>query len=99
MASKESSAPALIGHVASRLTELPPDDLNLVVDFVDYLEKRRRSARHTGTGLGAEARHRASLLNDVPREQLVSRFAELADEVRQEAIKKGTAVEGDWMGD
>lgn len=99
MARRESSAPALIGHVATRLTELPPDDLHLVVDFVDYLKKRQPTAGRSGTGLSAEARRRASLLDDVPREQLVSRFAELADEVRQEAIEKGTAVDGDWMGD
>lgn len=100
MARKESSAPVLIGHVATRLTELPPEDLHLVVDFLDYLEKRRASPPlKSGAALRAEARRRAGLLQDVPREQIVARFAELTEEIRQEAIEKGTAVEGDWLSD
>ena len=47
----------------------------------------------------AEARRRATLLRDVPREEIVARFLELAEEIRREAIAKGTAVEGDWQGD
>jgi hypothetical protein len=49
--------------------------------------------------LRAEARRRAALLKDVPREQLVARFLTLGDEIRREAVRKGTAVDGDWTGD
>ncbi|MFL6201796.1 MAG: hypothetical protein ACJ76J_21695 [Thermoanaerobaculia bacterium] len=84
-------------QVAARLTELPPEDLRLVVDFLDYLKARRPASR--GARLRIEARRRARLLQDVPREQLAVRFAELTEEVRREAIAKGTAVEGDWVGD
>lgn len=91
-----------IGQVATRLTELPPEDLRLVVDFVEYLRERRPSASPKAVSaaeLRAEARHRAALLRDVPREQLARRFAELTEEIRREAIEKGTAIEGDWVGD
>jgi hypothetical protein len=47
----------------------------------------------------AEAQRRATLLRDVPREEIVARFRELTEEIRQEAITKGTAIEGDWRGD
>jgi hypothetical protein len=47
----------------------------------------------------AEARRRATLLRDVPREEIVARFWELAEDIRQEAVAKGTTVEGDWESD
>lgn len=104
MAGKESSTstPTLIGHVASRLTVLPPDDLRLVIDFLNLLEERhapKPAVPPSAVRLREEAKRRAGLLKDVPREQLVARFAELAEQVRQEAIEKGTAIEGDWVGD
>jgi hypothetical protein len=49
--------------------------------------------------IGTKAKRRASLLQQVPREQLAVRFAGLAEEIRREAIEKGTAVDGDWMSD
>jgi hypothetical protein len=101
MAANESSTPRLIGHVAARLTGLPPEDLRLVIDFLDLLEERHapRQAPSSVVRIREEAKRRARLLKDVPREQLVARFAELAEQVRQEAIEKGTAFEGDWVGD
>jgi hypothetical protein len=47
----------------------------------------------------AEVRKRARLLRDVPRAQLVARFVEVGEQIRQEAIANGTAVNGDWAGD
>jgi len=46
-----------------------------------------------------EARRRARLLHDVPREQMVARFVEVGEQIRQEAIAKGTAIDGDWTAD
>jgi hypothetical protein len=99
---RNEAAKVSIGQVVTRLTELPPEDLRLVVDFVEYLKKRRPPASRravSAADLRAEARRRASLLQDVPREQLATRFAELTEEIRNEAIEKGTAIEGDWVGD
>ena len=51
-------------------------------------------------GIRAEARRRTKLLREVPRAEIVSRFRELTEEeIRQEAIAKGTAIEGDWRRD
>lgn len=95
---RNEAAKVSVSQVAARLTELPPEDLRLVVDFLDYLKDRRPRSRKAAE-LRVEARRRARLLQDVPREQLVARFAELTEEIRREAIEKGTAVEGDWVGD
>ena len=101
MAGNETSTPALIGSVAARLTVLPPEDLRLIIDFLNLLEERHapQPTLSSVARIREEAKRRAALLKDVPREQLVARFAELAEQVRQEAIEKGTAIEGDWMGD
>ena len=97
-----ATATGVIGHLAMELTWLPEEDLPLVVEFVDYLKRQRRVATPSclsAAEMRVEARRRTSLLNNVPRTEIVARFRELTEEIRQEAIAKGTAVEGDWMGD
>ena len=47
----------------------------------------------TPAELRIEALRRAHLLQDVSREQLFVRFIELAEEIRSEAIEKGTAID------
>jgi len=96
-----SATKATIGRVASELTQLPEEDLLLVVEFVEFLKQRKaRSAQRLSlTEIQAEARRRAALLQDVPREEIVARFRELIEEIRQEAIAQGTAIEGDWVSD
>ncbi|HEX4960662.1 MAG TPA: hypothetical protein VF173_07470 [Thermoanaerobaculia bacterium] len=100
--SAQQSAPNVIGRVALKLTKLPEQDQRLVLELVDYLEEQHPPASakpKTPAKIRKEARHRAALLKDVPREQLVARFVELGDEIRREAIRRGTAIEGDWLGD
>ena len=96
---RNEAAKVSVSQVAARLTELPPEDLRLVVDFLDYLKERHPGSAHRVAAVRTEARRRARLLQDVPREQLFARFAELTEEIRREAIEKGTAIEGDWVGD
>jgi hypothetical protein len=93
--------PTLVGQVVSELTRLPEEDLSLVAEFVEFLKQRRTmpTQRLSPAEMRAEARRRATLLRDVPREEIVARFWELTEEIRQEAITKGTAIEGDWRGD
>ena len=69
---------------------------------MDYLKQQRQTTpkgRLTVAEMRAEARRRARLLREVPCAEIVSRFRELAEEIRQEAIAKGTAIEEDWRGD
>ena len=102
MPASASNPTALIGQMAMTLTELADDDLPVVVEFLDRLKQRRPAKpqhRLTTAEIRELAKHRAVLLADVPREQVAAQFAELAEEIRQEAIAKGTAIEGDWRGD
>jgi hypothetical protein len=97
-----SLAPQVIGQLALKLSSLPEEELQLVAEFVEWLEERRpvEPARpRSAAEIREEARRRARLLRDVPREQLIARFLEIGEQVRKEAIEKGTAIDGDWTGD
>lgn len=102
MPSKLAAAPQMIGQLALKLAELPEEDLQLVVEFVDHLGEKgsvESLSSLSAEEIREEARRRARLLRDVPREQLVARFIEVGEQIRQEAISKGTAIDGDWTGD
>jgi hypothetical protein len=102
MPSKSAAAPQVIGQLAVKLTELPEEDLQLVVAIVDHLGEKGPAdplSSLSAEEMREEARRRADLLRDVPREQLVARFIEVGEQIRQEAISKGTAIDGDWTGD
>ncbi len=101
MAVRDVTAHNMIGRVALELTRLPEEDLPLVIEFVDYLKRQRQAGpqRHLSVAeMRVEAQRRAELLRQVPRAEIVARFRELTEEIRREAIAKGTAVEGDWTG-
>lgn len=92
----------LIWQVTSELTALPEEDIPLVVEFVDYLKYRRRekpAPRRSAAEIRAEVKERAKLLDQIPREEIVHRFEELSESIRQDAIRRGVATDGDWTGD
>jgi hypothetical protein len=103
MPSKAASKPQVIFELAMKLTNLPEEDLELVIELVACLEEKHppeKAVRPASVEeIREESRRRARLLRDVPREQLVARFMEVGEQIRQEAIAKGTATEGDWTGD
>ena len=103
MPSRPASNPQSLGQLALKLSSLPDEDVQLVAEFVTFLEEKKRPSEPARVLSAAEirekARRRARLLRDVPREQLVARFFEVGEQIRQEAIAKGTAIDGDWRGD
>lgn len=62
-------------------------------------KSRTERKRRTAVGILANAKKRAALLRDVPRDQVAARFSQLAEEIRQTAVANGTAIDGDWTGD
>lgn len=91
----------LLEQVSGDLNTLPEEDLALVAAFVDYLKQRHPapSPRLSVAAIRAEAQRRAVALQTVPRAELVTRFQEVAEAVRQQAIAQGTAISGDWERD
>jgi excisionase family DNA binding protein len=93
---------AAIGGVALELAHLPAEDIFSAAQFVNRLRQQRAAVRPPPVSpaeIVAEARRQAALLSDVPRAEIAARFAVLAEEIRQQAIAQGTAIEGDWIGD
>jgi hypothetical protein len=99
---RETSMEQAVGHVVLELTQLPEEDVSLVAEFVTYLKGQRQAMpqnRKSASEIVAEARRQASMLNDVPRAQVVTQFESLVEQIRRQAIAQGTAFEGDWNGD
>ena len=96
MASIETTAESLIGHVVTQLTKLPKENLPVVVAFVDYLSNQAddTARRSIAKQLVGEAMRRVKSEGDMPRSEAVARFQQVAEAIRQEAIQKGTAIEG-----
>jgi hypothetical protein len=89
--------PALIGQVALKLSQLSAEEVSGVLAFLS--STKPAPVPRTPAEICELAKKRAALLRDVPREQVAARFTELAEEIRQEAVTKGTAIDGDWTGD
>ncbi len=102
MTIQSANTSELIGQVVLKLTQLAEEDLPLVVEFVDYLAQQRQSIhpkRLSTIQIKLEARRRAEEFKQIPRTEIVTRFQKLAEEIRQTAIDKNTAIEGDWLSD
>ncbi len=91
----------LLERVSGELNTLPEEDLALVAAFVDYLKQRQVAPlpHRLAADLRVEAQQRAAELRAIPRADLVHRFQQVAEDVRQQAIAKNTAIEGDWERD
>ena len=81
---------------------MPAEDVSAVAQLVARLRQQRQPAmprQKSPAEIVAEARRQAALLADVPRAEVIARFEALVEEIRQQAIAKDTAIEGDWRGD
>ncbi len=94
--------PAVVGRIALQLVQLPADDVAAVALLVARLRQQREPVMQrqlSPAEIVAAARQQAALLKDVPRAEVAVRFEALVEEIRQQAIAKDTAIEGDWRGD
>ena len=85
MATRQQVSQSVIGQVALRVARLPYEHLPLVIQFLDSLEKLRTPDPEPPSvdAILADALRGAELLREVPREQLMARFMELGEEIRQ----------------
>lgn len=100
MATPNPPSPAVIGQIALKLSQLSAEEVSGVLEILEHLSPVETPGRtRTAAEVCALAKRRAALLREVPREQVAARFTELAEEIRQEAMAKGAAFDGDWTGD
>lgn len=95
-----ATIPAIIGQVATGLVQLSDEDIAMVAHLVERLQGRQPAAQlRSSAATVAEARQQAARLREVPRADIAARFGLIVEEIRQQAIARGTAIEGDWSND
>ncbi|MDM8527277.1 hypothetical protein QUF58_03605 [Anaerolineales bacterium HSG24] len=99
----QATTEQMLGQAVKQLSNLSAKELPLVLEFLYYLQTKRPLSTlakdRTPQELVAEIRQRAEQLKDIPRSEIVARFRELTEEIRQTAIENGTAIDGDWVDD
>jgi excisionase family DNA binding protein len=93
--------PTLAARVADDLSHLDESDLNQVSRFVADLKARREEQERKALvrQIREEAHQMALEMADWSRSKVVKHFEEVVEEIRRQAIEKGTAIEGDWVDD
>jgi len=86
----------LIRKAVIEVAQLPENELLVVIEMVDMLKKQRtRPNRETASEIVARAKIRAADTSGLPRTELMRQFGDTLEEIRAEAVEKGTAIEGE----
>ncbi|OIN91679.1 MAG: hypothetical protein AUJ21_07420 [Anaerolineae bacterium CG1_02_58_13] len=90
----------LLRQVITSVAQLPPNDLLVVYETISDLQhKESEKSKLTAAEIVARARARAVEMSHLSHEEVVQRFIDAMDRIREDAIAKGTAIEGEWERD
>jgi hypothetical protein len=90
----------LVRKAVIEVAQLPEKELLIVIEMVDTLKKQRaRPNRELAAQIVARAKARAEEMKNLSHEEVVQRFIDATERIRQTAIAKGTAIEGEWESD
>ena len=90
----------LVRKAVIEVAQLPENELLIVIEMVDTLKKQRaRPNRELAAEIVAKAKARAAEMSHLSHEEVVQRFTDAMERIREEAIAKGTAIEGEWEDD
>jgi hypothetical protein len=90
----------LLRQVITSVAQLPPDDLLVVYETIaDLKQKESRKTPLTSAEILARAKARAEEMKHLSHEEVVQRFIDAMDRIREDAIAKGTAIDGELEGD
>jgi hypothetical protein len=92
---------SLLRQVIASVAQLPQNDLLVVYEIISDLKQKDKSgiSSLTPDEILSRAKLRASELKHLPHAESVQRFIEATERVRDDAIDKGTAIEGEWESD
>lgn len=86
----------LIRKAVIEVAQLPENELLVVIEMVDMLKKQRTHPnRETAAEIVARAKVRVADTSGLPRTELMRQFGDTLEEIRAEAMAKGTAIEGE----
>ncbi len=87
----------LIRKAVIEVAQLPEKELLIVIEMVDTLKKQHaRPNRELAAEIVARAKARAAEMSHLSHEEVVQRFTDAMERIREDAIAKGTAIEGEW---
>jgi hypothetical protein len=89
----------LIRKAVIEVAQLPENELLVVMELVGELKKQRAHPdREAAARVVSRAKLRAANTSGLPRAELMRQFGKTLEEIRAEAIEKGTAIEGELDG-
>ena len=90
----------LVRQAVIEVAQLPEKELLVVIEMIGELKKQRAHPnRELAAEMVARALARAAEMSQLSREEAMERFSRAMDAIREDAIKRGVAMEGEWEGD
>jgi hypothetical protein len=90
----------LIRKAVIEVAQLPENELLVVIEMLELFKKQRtRPNYQTAAEIVSHAKIRAADTSNLPRAELMQQFSNTVEEIRAEAVAKGTSIEGELEGD
>lgn len=90
----------LIRKAVIEVAQLEEKELLIVIEMVDTLKKQRaRPNKELAADILAKAKARAEEVKYLSRDEAMEKFGKTLDSIREDAIAKGTAIEGEVESD
>ncbi len=90
----------LVRKAVIEVAQLQDKELLIVIEMVDTLKKQRaRPNKELAAEILARAKARAEEMKHLSREEAMEKFSKSLDAIREDAIAKGTAIDGEVESD
>lgn len=91
----------LVRKTILEVVSLPEKDMLTVLEFVGKIKQREKDKlpKFTVAEVHAEANRIVAETANLSRKEIMNRFRETVEQIRTEAIAKGTALDGEWERD
>ncbi len=90
----------LVRKAVIEVAQLQDKELLIVIEMVDTLKKQRaRSNKELAVEILARAKARAEEVKYLSRDEAMEKFSKTLDAIREDAIEKGTAIDGEVESD
>ena len=90
----------LVRKAVIEVAQLPEKELLIVIEMVDSLKKQRaRPNKDLAVEILAKAKARAEEVRYLSRDEAMEKFGKTLDAIREDAIAKGTAIDGEVESD
>lgn len=90
----------LVRKAVIEVAQLQDKELLIVIEMVDTLKKQRaRPNKELAAEILAKAKARAEEVRYLSRDEAMEKFGKTLDAIREDAIAKGTAIDGEVESD